>query len=340
MLLPALLGLVITATVVPSVAHAEVPPVAEPSLFVVRAPVHQNDGVLTVDTKKLEWFTDRPNRDAGEITAKELVAHWNGWGFRGDPPNAALIGRDTDVIGELSRPRLRDGAVKFDFKPIRGEPADGNLGKISLLIDPTGWAGYQLTVVNNSQNVTSMTLYQTNPDTSIPNLLSLAWFSQYSYPNTTLTFQWDLSNQLMWAQTGGLFPGVTFDAAQTLDVTTSPGGNSALLTAPNGDPQFRAGGAAPSGSIGLTMDGTIPLNTVSYALGQSQQPVFAAQAQPNFNVLFTPNPQYWLTFGPYQHGQVLDVETIDNNVQINFPSGVTSMTATLNADNTWTVQPG
>jgi len=297
--------------------------------------------LLTVNTKKLEWFTDRPNRDAGSISAKELVDHWNGWGFKGDPPNAALIGRDTDVIGELSQPRLRAGTVQFDFKPIRGEPADGKLGKVSLLIDPTGWGGYQRTVVNNSPNVTNIVLYQTSPDTTIPNLLSLAWFSKFSSPTSTLTFQWDQSYQLMWAQTGTLVPGIVFDAGQVLDTNPVPGENSALLTAPNDDFQFAAGGAqVPAGSIGLTMDGTIPLNTASYALGQTQQPVFAAQAQPNINAVFTPHPVYWLTFGQYQQGEALDPEQITNNIQIQFPSGVTSMTATLNADNTWTVQPG
>ena len=94
LLLPAVLALVATSLVVPSVAHAEVPPVAEPSLFVVRAPVTSNDGVLIVSTKKLEWFTDRPNRDAGSLSTKELVDHWNGWGFEGDPPNATPVTLD------------------------------------------------------------------------------------------------------------------------------------------------------------------------------------------------------------------------------------------------------
>jgi rhizosphere induced protein len=340
-LLPALLGSVIAATVVPiASAGAEVPPIAEPSLFVVRAPITSNDGVLTVSTKKLEWFTDRPNHDAGSLSTKELVDHWNGWGFKGDPPNAALIGPDTDVIGELSKPKLRGSTVQFAFKPIRGEPGDGKLGKVSLLIDPTGWAGYQLTVVDNSPTPTNIVLYQTIPDTSIPNLLPLAWFSRFADPQTTLTFQWDETYQLMWAQTGALFPGIVFDAAQIRDVNTVPGQNSALLTAPNGNLQFAAGSApVPAGSIGLTMDGTIPVNTAAYALGQTQQPVFAAPAQPNITALFTPNPHYWLTFGTYQQGEVLDPGQLTNSIEIQFPSGVTAMTATLNSDNTWTVQP-
>jgi hypothetical protein len=342
LLLPALLALVVTATVVPSIARAEVPPVAEPSLFVVRAPAHHDDGVLSVRTKNLEWFTDRPDRDAGRLSTKELVEHWESWGFGSDPPNAALVGDDVDVIGELTKPRIRRGALRFGFEPIRGVPEDGNLGTVSLLIDPTGSSQYSLTVQNNSSNATNLAVYQTDPDLNVPNVFSLAWFAKYAYPTTTVTFTWDQSSQLMWSQTGSLVPGITFQAAQSLDVNPADQGqNSATLTNANGAFQFvqGQGSSAPAGSVGVTMDGTISLDTASIAFGQSGAPVFAAQAQPNYNVVFTPHPNYWLTFGPYQQGQVLDVGQITNNVQIPFPPGVTSMTATLNQDNTWTVQP-
>jgi hypothetical protein len=145
----------------------------------------------------------------------------------------------------------------------------------------------------------------------------------------------------MWAQTGSLVPGITFQAAQSLDVNPADQGqNSATLTNANGAFQFvqGQGSSVPAGSVGVTMDNTIPLNTASIAFGQSGAPVFAVPAQPNFNVVFTPRPSYWLTAGQYQQGQALAVEQITNNVQIVFPPGVTSMTATLNQDNTWTVQ--
>lgn len=35
----------------------------------------------------------------------------------------------------------------------------------------------------------------------------------------------------------------------------------------------------------------------------------------------------------------MDVTSVSNPVQIEFPVNVYSMTATLNADNTWTIQP-
>jgi rhizosphere induced protein len=335
----------ITATAViaiPSVATAKPPNAAEPSLFVVRAPATYDNGVLTIRTNNLEWFTDRPNRNADSLTSKELVEHWGGWGFSHDPPNAAIISGKVDAIGELTKPKLQGDALRFRFDPFRGEPKNGNLGKISLLIDPTGTANYELQVINNSQNPTSMTLYQAPPDGN-PNLLPLAWFSQFTYPQTTLTYTWDTSSQLMWSQTGQLVPGVIFKPAQIMQANPASAAQNSTTLTNQGALTFTAigtGGPVPVGSLGITQDATVPPGQAAIAFGQSGAAVFATQAQPSFRTVITPRPQYWITAGNYQPGQVLDPDQVSStSAQINFPPGVTSMVATLNIDGTWSVQP-
>ncbi len=91
-----LLGLVIAFAcsgllVAPSSATAAPPPRA-PTLFVLRGPARHVGGGLTVRTRKVDWFTDRPQRQAGTITPETLVDNWQAWGFADDPPNAALTG--------------------------------------------------------------------------------------------------------------------------------------------------------------------------------------------------------------------------------------------------------
>jgi hypothetical protein len=67
---------------------------------------------------------------------------------------------------------------------------------------------------------------------------------------------------------------------------------------------------------------------------------FAVQAQPNSLLTFTPHPAYWVTAGTFEHGEVLDIGSIlGDSAEIQFPPGVYNMTAILNLDNTWTVQP-
>ncbi|HEV8432375.1 MAG TPA: hypothetical protein VGR95_03105 [Thermoanaerobaculia bacterium] len=61
------------------------------------------------------------------------------------------------------------------------------------------------------------------------------------------------------------------------------------------------------------------------------------QALPNFQTVFTPRPRFFITFGNYSRGQVLDTRLITTKAEISFPPGVLSMTATLNPDFTWTI---
>jgi len=66
---------------------------------------------------------------------------------------------------------------------------------------------------------------------------------------------------------------------------------------------------------------------------------FVVQAQPNMNAIFTFHPEYWITFGNFKEGEVLDITQITNKAQITFPPNIYSMAAILNQDNTWTIKP-
>jgi hypothetical protein len=65
--------------------------------------------------------------------------------------------------------------------------------------------------------------------------------------------------------------------------------------------------------------------------------IFAAQAQPNANLVITPHPQYWIAFGRFMRGQVLDPNAIVRKAEVVFPTGVASCTATYGADGSWTI---
>ncbi len=340
MLFVALLTALVATVSAPSIAGAKPPPDDEPSLFVVRARARHDDGVLTVRTKRLEWFTDRPNRDAGRLTAKELVDHWGGWGFEGDPPNAAVLGNGVDVIGELSKPRVLGKRLLFDFQPIRGRVEDGALGVVALLIDPSSPTRYAVRLVNNSSAAGSFAIYQTQSALAFPPLSSVVWFAQYAFPTTSVIFQWDRSYQLMWSETGVLQPGILFYAQQAWAADPSRG-DGVTLTYDQSFTFVNEHPGLPVGTLGITAEGRVPPNLAAIGFGQAGSAAFVAQAQPNIATQFLPDAvQYWVVFGNYLQGEVLDLENLTNAAQLDFPRGVTSLTATLNADNTWTVQPG
>jgi len=209
---------------------------------------------------------------------------------------------------------------------------------------------YTLRVVNNSSNFMDMCMYQEDPNIGVPNALSLAWFAKPAYPTTTVVFRWTVDYSFVWSETGTLTPGVYFDASQTWPADPSivspatdfKAGNQIGLSHPSANAYTFTStptSGAQNGSLYIKEDPNIPLKRASVGIGMSGSGTFAVQSQPNLNLTFTPHPIYYLAAGTYTQGEVLDIGTITNPTDIRFPAGVFSMTATLNENNTWKVDP-
>ena len=103
--------------------------------------------------KHTVWFSDRPNRHAGHLSTRNFARTWRSYGFRADPPNAALSAIDafgkrrTDVV-ELTHPRYnakrhtmryRARTVPFTTGPLSKRGRDGlipgRIHDVSLFID-------------------------------------------------------------------------------------------------------------------------------------------------------------------------------------------------------------
>ncbi len=195
---------------------------------------------------------------------------------------------------------------------------------------------YTLIFKNNSTLPGNACVYQKDPGFG-PNIMSLAWFSKYAFQTTQLTFQWKVDYSFVWSQTGQLIPGVIFAASQywPADLSTS---NKVTFTNQAGAYTFKDQVPGPTqGSLYIYEDGKLPSNQASVGIGMSGYGTFVQQAQPNLELAFTPHPEYWITFGNYTQGQVLNVQSITQAARVEFPVNVFSMTAILNPDNTWTI---
>lgn len=197
---------------------------------------------------------------------------------------------------------------------------------------------YTLNVKNNSRNYGNICVYQTVPDIDDPTLMSLAWFSEAAHPTTLVQFSWTIDYSFIWDETGPLVPGVVFDASQTwaADLTSSNSITlSSLQNALTFNNQVKGG---QGGTLYVHNDNTVPFDTASVGVAMSGAGTFVKPAQPNRTYNFTPHPEYWITFGDYQVGEVLDVGAITNAQKIVFSPNVYNVNATLNVDNTWTVK--
>jgi hypothetical protein len=198
---------------------------------------------------------------------------------------------------------------------------------------------YSLIFVNNSTMLGDACVYQTNPDTNDPSVMSLAWFSKRTQPTTRVRFDWTIDYSFIWSETGVLVPGVIFTASQEwpADLTYK---NQVQFTKTGGAYTFQNQTSGPQGgTLYIKEDSTIPPQQASVGIGMSGAGTFAVQAQPNMTAMFTPHPRYWIAFGNFIPGQVLDIAHINNPGEIDFPYATYSMTAILNQDMTWTIKP-
>jgi hypothetical protein len=206
---------------------------------------------------------------------------------------------------------------------------------------PSGGVNYTLVFLNDSTNAWNACVYQTDPSLADFKVQSLAWLTKAAAPTTQVKFEWSIDYSFVWDETGILKPGVIFDASQlwAADLSTTNAVTLSHLSTPQSAYYtFQNQQAGPnSGSLYITTDNTVPLNMASVGIGMSNAGTFAVQAQPNLNLIFTPHPTYWITFGSFVQGEVLDETEITNVAQIAFPPGVYTMYATLAQDNTWTV---
>jgi len=198
---------------------------------------------------------------------------------------------------------------------------------------------YTLRFINNSQNTAVACVYQTDPDIGVPNVMSLAWFAKGAAPTTHVAFTWQIDYCFVWSEVGTLAPGVMFDASQAWDADLLAS-NQVSFTCQGGVYTFANQQAGPSpGSLTILEDSTLPANQAAVGIGVSKKPAYVVQAQPNWNLTFRPKPRYFITFGTFLEGEVLDVQSISHKAEVRFPPNVYSMTAILNPDNTWNVKP-
>ncbi len=201
-------------------------------------------------------------------------------------------------------------------------------------------ATFTINFANNTNAAGNFCIFQRNPSLQSPNDFTLAWRVEHAGPHTKLPISWNTEFYFFWAKPGTLMPGVIFNAGEAIPTSLTEN-NAITLTKLDGNYKFIGQkNGNQQGVLSVVCDNTMPLNQASVGIGMSGAGTFAVQAQPNMNFVFSPNTQYWIAFGDFQQGQVLDTAGIDNPVQIVFPNAIFSMNATLNADRTWTITQG
>lgn len=196
---------------------------------------------------------------------------------------------------------------------------------------------YSVTFINNSYNQGSVCIYQTNPNLE-QDVMSLAWITKKVHPSTSVIFKWSLDYGFFWCETGELQSGTIFRASQAW-IADEEYNNS--VTYKYIDDAYTFDNLThrdKNGAFYIKQDHTIPHKTSCVGISVAGSGTFVTQAQPNLTLVFKLNPQYWITFGNYSQGEVLNLTEIYNKQKLNFNLNMRNFRATLNEDNLWTVE--
>ena len=200
---------------------------------------------------------------------------------------------------------------------------------------------YSVQVFNNSKTTWKFFVYQP-PPVSYSNL-TLAWLaSRVQIPSGhTTQFVWQKSYQFVWSATQTVEPGVIIQARG--QVYCDPqGANTTWFEFQNGTPALSdpvSGGA--KGTLYINDAPNIPPHLYAVGIGMSLSPTFVESAEPNLPHMLIPLPDYYIAaIDEVEQGEVMDVKTITKTAEIpQFPTGVYNMTATFQADDTWSFTP-
>lgn len=179
---------------------------------------------------------------------------------------------------------------------------------------------FDLTIHNDSNLSGNFCIYQRDPvQDAGPDFYSLAWFSKSAHPATELAFQWDVEYSLLWDESGILTPGAVAQFGREKDLDLSvPAKTASAISAKGGGGLVQTNCEVPAGKIGILTDNSIPERGVPVGIGVSGRPAFAMNALPNDAFTFQPHPHYWVAFGDFREGEVMDVDLIQQGCELVF----------------------
>ncbi len=103
-------------------------------LIVARGEVLVENNTLKIDPELLEWFSDRPQHQAGKMKINELVSMWDA-AYKSSPPNAAIVSDDVDAVVVLDDISVDGDTINFKYELTSGNLTEGALKKVSIFID-------------------------------------------------------------------------------------------------------------------------------------------------------------------------------------------------------------
>jgi hypothetical protein len=203
---------------------------------------------------------------------------------------------------------------------------------------------YSVTLRNQSQKGGTFCLYATavDPVQVQDDLRSLAWVTASANPNVRVDFEWLVNYTLSWSQTGPLADGVIYKASQEIPADpNSPQTNRAYLDKNDSGYELLSGDSRtivpPAGALAIATSNNVISNEAAIGIGINGNPILAIPSTPNYNFTFFTKLKYWVAFGSFEQGAVIDVNRMTSVYELKFSGAVHHLDITLDDSNEWNV---
>jgi len=192
---------------------------------------------------------------------------------------------------------------------------------------------YSLTIENNSTQSGDFCIFQEVPDVNVPNVVTLAWLSKTGHPTTKITFDWLIDYSFFWSTQTDLVAGAHVKAEQCWKANLATG-NLLDLDRYDGAYTFtRQRQGEYEGNLYINQTGRVQSDDASVGIAMSGKGAFAVKSQPNMKIIMTPKPTYYVVFGYFEEGDVIDIaEVTESAYKIQF-KGTTSMALEFTPEN-------
>lgn len=201
---------------------------------------------------------------------------------------------------------------------------------------------YSLTVINNSElQRPTFAVFATLPVDSAYETLPLAWFTRQIDAGNEYTFTWDITWGFMWAGQGAE-KGYQWQGTGRRPANPDSEDLCSVAFGYDGDFYFASQVREPDGAhLRIDDAASIPLpseQACSVGVTLDGKPACVTNAGKNLHQTFTLHPTYYLDAGNYVQGQMVDGDSTTDYLELEYSGTNRGLTATLNADNTWTLE--
>lgn len=194
---------------------------------------------------------------------------------------------------------------------------------------------YKLKVKNNSENFGNFCVYQMDPVQKVDDIMSLVWMTKSAQPQNNTVFNWATDYSFSWADNGELMPGTIFKASEVKSINLDVEAKTASTLFTDQEQAYRfkqTDQLVPAGKLGILTDAILPEKSCAIGIHMDKNPAFALEAKPDLNYTFKPNPQYWIVYGDFKEGEVIDPSKLSGALPLDLSEDKSSCTVTLQKD--------